>query len=117
MCIPSFATLLPADRANWLFLNVRDAECEYHDPVTQRVKMGCTDDSCTNCKGEYRFLQHRRHMPGEDESVLVRFECKAKVQGAGSSLREFAFWVWARFLTVPWKQMLSAYVHLHLYLQ
>jgi len=70
-----------SDRANALFLNVRDAECEYHDPVTQRVKMGCTDDSCTNCKGEYRFLQHRRHMPGEDESVLVRFECKAK--GAG----------------------------------
>ena len=64
VCIPSFATLLPADRANGLLLNVRDAECEYHDPVTQRVKMGCTDDSCTNCKGEYRFLQHRRHMPG-----------------------------------------------------
>jgi len=39
VCIPSFATLLPADRANGLILNVRDAECEYHDPVTQRVKM------------------------------------------------------------------------------
>ena len=75
VCIPSFATLLPADRANGLLLNVRDAECEYHDPVTQRVKMGCTDDSCTNCKGEYRFLQNRRHMPGEDEPSLASPQC------------------------------------------
>ena len=82
VCIPSFATLLPEDRINGLFLNVRDAEYEYHDPVTQRVKMGCTDDSCTNCKGEYPMAiascntsvtcQVRVGVRG------VRFECKAK---------------------------------------
>lgn len=52
-CVPSYATLLPDDRANGQLLNIIKPQFEYHDPVTQRVKVGCHDDSCTNCTGEY----------------------------------------------------------------
>ena len=121
VCIPSFATLLPEDRINGLFLNVRDAEYEYHDPVTQRVKMGCTDDSCTNCKGEYPMAiascntsvtcQVRVGVRG------VRFECKAKGAvrrvvsllfgfGLGSCFRAHSPLSKSHVIG-PWKQMLS----------
>lgn len=52
-CIPSFRNLLPEDREN-----IETPEFEYHDPVTQRVKLGCHDDTCSNCTFDLPMAQH-----------------------------------------------------------
>jgi len=52
-CIPSFKNLLPEDREN-----IEMPEFEYYDPVTQRVKLGCSDDSCSDCTIEVTMAEH-----------------------------------------------------------
>jgi hypothetical protein len=52
-CIPSFKNLLPEEREN-----VEMQEFEYHDPVTQRVKLGCSDDTCSSCMFDVPMAEH-----------------------------------------------------------
>ena len=62
VCIPSFKFLLPDD-SGFKILNypfngrLLVAGFEYHDPVTQRVKVGCKDDKCSDCTAEKPMAQ------------------------------------------------------------